>query len=74
MYIGEGKAIVWYDLAFDSNGHRYLRRDKVRQLKLWSHSALQGCEIFLGTTYQNGKNMPNYHTVYQTVKEHPNMS
>jgi hypothetical protein len=25
----------------------------------------QGCQIFLGTTYQNGKNIPNYHNIYQ---------
>jgi hypothetical protein len=23
----------------------------------------QGCQIFLGTTYQNGKNIPNYHKI-----------
>jgi hypothetical protein len=26
---------------------------------------LQGCQIFLGITYQNGKNIPNYHKIYQ---------
>jgi hypothetical protein len=25
----------------------------------------QGCQIFLGTKYQNGKNIPNYHKLYQ---------
>jgi hypothetical protein len=25
----------------------------------------QGCQIFLGTKYQNGKNIPNYHELYQ---------
>jgi hypothetical protein len=31
-----------------------------------SESALeQGCQIFLGTKYQNGKNIPNYHKPYQ---------
>jgi hypothetical protein len=24
----------------------------------------QGCQIFLGTTYQNGKNIPNNHKIY----------
>jgi hypothetical protein len=24
----------------------------------------QGCHIFLGTKYQNGKNIPNYHELY----------
>jgi hypothetical protein len=26
---------------------------------------LKGCQIFLGTKYQNGKNIPNYHELYQ---------
>jgi hypothetical protein len=25
----------------------------------------QGCQIFLGTKYQNGKKLPNYHELYQ---------
>jgi hypothetical protein len=25
----------------------------------------QGCQIFLGTTYQNGGNIPNYYKIYQ---------
>jgi hypothetical protein len=25
----------------------------------------QGCQIFLGTKYQNGKNIPSYHKLYQ---------
>jgi hypothetical protein len=25
----------------------------------------RGCQIFLGTKYQNGKNIPNYHKLYQ---------
>jgi hypothetical protein len=25
----------------------------------------QGCQIILGTKYQNGKNIPNYHKLYQ---------
>jgi hypothetical protein len=24
-----------------------------------------GCQIFLGTKYQTGKNIPNYHKMYQ---------
>jgi hypothetical protein len=24
----------------------------------------QGCQIFLGSTYQNGKNIPNGHKIY----------
>jgi hypothetical protein len=27
----------------------------------------QGCQIFLGTMYQNGKNAPNYHRIYQMI-------
>jgi hypothetical protein len=27
--------------------------------------ARQGCQIFLGTKYQNGKNIPNYHELCQ---------
>jgi hypothetical protein len=27
--------------------------------------AAQGCQIFLGSTYQNGKNIPNDHKIYQ---------
>jgi hypothetical protein len=26
---------------------------------------VQGCQIYLGTTYQNGKNIPNDHKMYQ---------
>jgi hypothetical protein len=30
---------------------------------------VQGCQIFLGTTYQHGKNLPNNHKIYQiTIK------
>jgi hypothetical protein len=25
----------------------------------------QSCQIFLGTKYQNGENIPNYHELYQ---------
>jgi hypothetical protein len=27
--------------------------------------AEQGCQIFLGTTYQNGENVPNNYEIYQ---------
>jgi hypothetical protein len=30
-----------------------------------SLSLQQGCQIFPGTTYQNGKNIPNNHNIYQ---------
>jgi ribosomal protein L27 len=26
--------------------------------------AMQGCQIFLGTKYQNGENIPNGHKIY----------
>jgi hypothetical protein len=29
--------------------------------------SVQGCQIFLGTTYQNGKNVPNNHKIDQIV-------
>jgi hypothetical protein len=29
----------------------------------------QGCQIFLGTTYQNGKNIPNNNKTYQMSKK-----
>jgi hypothetical protein len=30
-----------------------------------SCTSFQGCQIFLGTKYQNGKNITNYHELYQ---------
>jgi hypothetical protein len=27
----------------------------------------QGCQIFLGTTYQNGENIPNDHKMYKVA-------
>jgi hypothetical protein len=30
----------------------------------------QGCQIFLGTTYQNGKNIPKNHKIYQMATEY----
>jgi hypothetical protein len=33
----------------------------------------QGCQIFLGTWYQNRKNVPNKHRMYQMVKNIPNV-
>jgi hypothetical protein len=33
--------------------------------KVVSLALEQGCQIFLGTTYQNGKNIPNDHIIYQ---------
>jgi hypothetical protein len=34
---------------------------------LWRHEDLldQGCQIFVATTYQNGKNIPNIQKIYQ---------
>jgi hypothetical protein len=33
-------------------------------------SCVQGCQILLGTTYQNGKNIPNFHKTYQISTKH----
>jgi hypothetical protein len=30
----------------------------------------QGCQIFLGTAYQNGKYIPNYHKLHQLATKH----
>jgi hypothetical protein len=32
--------------------------------------SVQGCQIFLGTTYQNGKNIPNGHKIYQMATKY----
>jgi hypothetical protein len=31
---------------------------------------LQGCQIFLGTTYQTGKKLPNDHEIYQIATKY----
>jgi hypothetical protein len=33
--------------------------------KSGKRSSEHGCQIFLGTIYQNGKYIPNYHKIYQ---------
>jgi hypothetical protein len=33
-------------------------------------AAVQGCQIFIGTTYQNGKNILNDHKMYQLAKQY----
>jgi hypothetical protein len=39
------------------------------QLKMLLSILKQGCQIFLGTNYQNGKNIPNNHELYRmTIK------
>jgi hypothetical protein len=35
-----------------------------------SSAQLQGCQIFLATTYQNGKNIPNYHKISKIPNGH----
>jgi hypothetical protein len=30
----------------------------------WNAFQDQGCQIFLGTIYQQGENIPNYHKIY----------
>jgi hypothetical protein len=37
----------------------------IPRLLFSSPSPSQGCQIFLGTPYQNGKNIPNEHKIYQ---------
>jgi hypothetical protein len=34
----------------------------------------QGCQIFLGTTYQDGKNIPNNHKIYKMAINIPTSS
>jgi hypothetical protein len=36
-----------------------------------SNQGNQGCHIFIGTTYQNGKNIPNNHKIYQIATKIP---
>jgi hypothetical protein len=31
---------------------------------------LKGCQIFLGTTYQNGEKYTNYHKIYQITTKY----
>jgi hypothetical protein len=39
----------------------------------WSfHSAVQGCQIFLGTMYQNGKNIPKTTKYAKWKQNRPN--
>jgi hypothetical protein len=37
-----------------------------------SGDAMLGCQIFLGTTYQNGKNIPNNHKIYKMATKYIN--
>jgi hypothetical protein len=39
----------------------YVRAEKYDSVV--STTELQGCQIFLGTIYQNGKNIPNDHKI-----------
>jgi hypothetical protein len=34
--------------------------------------SFQGCQIFLGAIYQNGKNIPNDNKIYQMAVKRPN--
>jgi hypothetical protein len=36
-------------------------------------ASVQGCQIFQRTTYQNGKNIPNDHKIYQMDIQYSNM-
>jgi hypothetical protein len=37
------------------------------EFKSWQAASRQACQIFLGTTYQNGANIPNYQEIYLTA-------
>jgi hypothetical protein len=43
---------------------------------LWRHEDLldQGCQIFVATTYQNGKNIPNIQKIYQIFRKYTKYS
>jgi hypothetical protein len=43
---------------------------KFDELKKTFPTASQGCQIFLGTKFQNGKNIPNYYKIYQMSKKY----
>jgi hypothetical protein len=41
----------------------------------WNDDNLdQGCQIFLGTIYQHGENIPNCHKIYQIATEYTRCS
>jgi hypothetical protein len=42
-------------------------RDQLNSRFFIAPSQVQGCQIFLGARYQNRKNVPNEHTIYQMV-------
>jgi Tfp pilus assembly protein PilF len=47
-------------------GKKYLQSTNVLVFYLPEKDpSLQGCQIFLATTYQNGKNTPNSQKIYQ---------
>jgi hypothetical protein len=44
--------------------------DRVTTHLDWTNAAPQGCQTFPGTTYQNGKNVPNEHKIYQMTTKY----
>jgi hypothetical protein len=60
MVFANGKNECWktFSPLFFCFGRLYVILSKASREK-------QGCQIFLGTTYQNGKNIPNDHKIYQ---------
>jgi hypothetical protein len=40
---------------------------RFKEQNVMEMSEIQGCQIFRGTTYQNGENLPNDHKIYQMV-------
>jgi hypothetical protein len=55
-----GKSKIGFSVLGSSLHRRYSDFHEARIL-----NRIQGCQIFLGTKYQNGKNIPNYHKLYQ---------
>jgi hypothetical protein len=43
------------------------------QRSILTRPPVQGCQILLGTWYQNRKNVPNEHKMYQMVTTYPKM-
>jgi hypothetical protein len=40
------------------------------QFRFKDSAVPQGCQIFLGSKYQNGKNLPNDHKIYQIFSQY----
>jgi hypothetical protein len=52
--------------GFMETSHQPISPMKVgKQFSPKAHTCVQDCQIFLGTTYQNGKITPHNHKIYQ---------